>query len=101
MNNIAKYRAISGLTQTQLSARCGLARTYISFLEQGDPRKKITREAATKIAKVLNCTIPQLLGEDLFHLLPENDKERTDAILVLVKSIEDVELKEKILSVLK
>ena len=100
MNNIKKWRAIRNMTQTELSNKCNLARTYISFLEQSDPRRKLTKDTIEKLTRCLNCSAPELLGEDLFYYLPENDKERIDTMLILINSIENADLKQKLLEIL-
>lgn len=101
MNNIAKYRAIKGMTQKELSEKCNLARTYISLLENGNDEKRLTLNAVTRLTRALECTIPELLGEDLFYFFPETDQEKIATILILVKQLENAELKQQLLSILK
>lgn len=92
MNNIKKLRSKKGMTQTEFCAKCGLARTYISFLENGN--KKISLDAAHRMSSVLECSIFELLGDDLFYVNPSNDEERLEVISFLVENLDNETLKE-------
>ena len=72
MNNIKKLRSKKGMTQTEFCAKCGLARTYISFLENGN--KKISLDAAHRMSSVLECSIFELLGDNqISQLIPYDE----------------------------
>lgn len=55
---IAHYRAIKGLTQTQLAKQAELSTSYISHIEKGV--RFPTFKAIVKIAKVLNVSWEEL-----------------------------------------
>lgn len=53
-------RLARGLTQEQVSAACGMARTYLSAIEHG--RKTVTIETAEALAATLDLRASELLA---------------------------------------
>ena len=65
MNNtfIKEIRTERGLTQGQLAAASGINVRMIQHYEQGSKDlKKAAAETVLKIAKALNCTVEDLIG---------------------------------------
>ena len=54
-------REQKNLTQEQLAEMCGVRRTTISMIEVGTNKPSI--DLALKLAKTLDCTVEQLVGE--------------------------------------
>lgn len=81
-NNLAKCRAMHGLTQEQLGNKLGLTRAAINFME----KHKLSAKNAVKCAEALNVSPFYLLGIDVFKLVPktETDKE------ILISIIKDL-----------
>lgn len=100
MINIKKYRGLIGITQEELSQKVNLSRQFVCFLES-DECKKMTYETASKISKVLNCSVLDLYGLDNLIIKPENDEESIKFIRLLVESlIKNEELKTKLTELL-
>lgn len=62
MNSLVKLREKQGLTQTKLSALVGVKSNTISQYESGKREPSII--VLKKIAKVLNCTVDDLLKDE-------------------------------------
>ena len=60
MNNIKNLRIKAGLTQMQLADSLNVEQATVSFWESGkvDPRT----DKLPELAKILNCSIDELLG---------------------------------------
>jgi len=61
-NNVARYRNMAGLTQTQLAERVGISTAFISRVERGQKMMKI--QTLYKVARVLNVSCDALLSQD-------------------------------------
>lgn len=59
---ILHYRQRANLTQEQLAEKVGLARPSITAIEQG--KRKVSVEELVKFSTALNCSLPDLLGEE-------------------------------------
>jgi transcriptional regulator with XRE-family HTH domain len=59
---IRELRKQAGLTQAELGEAVGLHQTQIGNLENGS--RNLTLEWARRIARVLDCSVADLLGED-------------------------------------
>jgi len=57
-NSVKFWREQLGLTQTELAARTGLQRTYISDVERGG--RNLSLESIERFAAALQVTIPAL-----------------------------------------
>ena len=60
--NVRKYRLQQGLTQEELSARCGFGQNYLSDLERG--RRNPTVVTLWEIAQTLGVTPVDLITPD-------------------------------------
>lgn len=60
--NIAAKRMKCGLDQTELAERVGRTSAMISYVERG--LKDPSVELLANIAKVLDCSVDELLGKD-------------------------------------
>lgn len=60
--NIKKYRKLAGLTQEQLAKKMNLDQTAVSHWENGKTRP--ARKLHKKLARVLGCTIEDLMEEE-------------------------------------
>lgn len=60
--NFARLRAASGLTQEQLSERCGFSQQYLSKLEQG--KRNPTVVSLYEIAQGLGVSHVELVREE-------------------------------------
>ncbi len=61
MNKLEHYRLAADLTQTELSEKSGVAQPEISKAEKGV--KDLKGSSWVSIAKVLGCTVDQLLED--------------------------------------
>ena len=59
--NIAYYRKLRGLKQSDLAAKVGLSRTHISSLEAPNMPTRISPESLFDIADVLGVPVKKLL----------------------------------------
>ncbi len=59
--NIAARRIMCGLDQSELAERVGRSPTAILYIERGQRRPSV--ELLTNIAKALDCSVDELLGE--------------------------------------
>jgi len=93
--NIARIRKLHNLTSTQLAELVGIKQPYLSQIERG--RRSPSLEVLQKIAKVLDTTVSELLGE-VPEQLPEDMKrlvatarelssEQVDAIINVVREL--------------
>lgn len=60
--NIKKLRLKAGLTQSQLAKKMNVDQAAVSRWESGET--KPLRKCHKKLAKVLGCTVDELLEED-------------------------------------
>jgi len=58
---LREQRKRLGMTQAALAAATGLSRSYISEVECG--REHISLERAERLARAMDCTLTDLLGE--------------------------------------
>ncbi len=66
---IAELRAAAGLKSRELAELAGIRQSYVSSIENG--KKVPTIGVLQKIAKALNVTVSDLLGEEKRQLTPE------------------------------
>lgn len=93
--NIAKFRSIRDIKSKELADLAGVRQSYISAIENG--RKIPTLSVLQKIAKALDTTVSELLGEtsselseDMVRLVDtakDLNKEQVDAIISVVKEL--------------
>jgi transcriptional regulator with XRE-family HTH domain len=86
---IAHYRAIKGLTQTELAKQAELSTSYISHIEKGV--RFPTFKAIVKIAKVLNVSWEELGKSPVTKRLedlnmPEQEKQKISSIVNTISS---------------
>lgn len=62
MVNLKKLRLNAGLTQEQLALHCGVQRTTITMIENGENNPSF--DLALRLVKVLGCTMDNLVGDD-------------------------------------
>lgn len=62
MNKLEYYRFRKGMTQTELAKKSGVLQTEISRAEKGV--KDLKGLAWVSIAKVLDCSVEELLGNE-------------------------------------
>lgn len=60
MNKLENYRIKAGISQTELAKKSGIDQPEISKAERGV--KDLKGQAWASIAKVLNCTVDEILG---------------------------------------
>ena len=60
--NIKKLRIAAGLTQVQFAKKLNVDQSTVSLWESG--KSKPQRKLHKKLAKLLNCTVDELLKED-------------------------------------
>lgn len=70
---ILHYRQKADLTQEQLAEKVGLARPSITAIEQG--KRKVSVEELLKFSIALNCSLPDLLGEEPQKETKQEDKK--------------------------
>ena len=71
--NVRGARMRLGLTQEDVAARCGSARSYVGAVEAG--RQNLTLESLAAFARAVKSTVPQLLQ------LPEQTVDSSETIL--------------------
>ncbi len=101
-NNVAKYRNMAGLTQTQLAERAGISTAFISRVERGQKMMKVSTLCA--VASVLKVTCDALLSnnvpsahcENIKILLSDKPEEFVESVEKLIRlCIDQFEPKEK------
>jgi transcriptional regulator with XRE-family HTH domain len=80
-NRIRELRKKSGLSQAELGSRVGLHQTQIGNLENGG--RNLTMEWARRIAKALDVTVADLLGDG------DNPFRLTDEERALIANFRD------------
>lgn len=60
MNRLEHYRLKKGMTQTELAEKSGILQTEISRTEKGV--KDLKGQSWASIARVLDCSVEELLG---------------------------------------
>lgn len=75
--NIAKLRKLNNITSTELSNIVGIKQPYLSQIENG--KRSPSLDVLQGIAKALNTTVSELLGE-VPETLPENMKRLVDTV---------------------
>lgn len=98
MNNIKKFRLRECKTQVDIANCLGCCRQSVNFFERGSHGHKLPIKQARKLADFLNCNPFELLGDENFALLPENDVEIEQLIYVLTDRIQNQSVKERIIS---
>lgn len=81
-NNLAKYRGKHNLTQEQLGSLLGVSKAAISYIE----KYKINFKMATKIAKVLNENVFDIMGTDVLKALPTNETDKN----IIIEAIQNL-----------
>lgn len=83
MNNLKKYRAVTGMTQKEFGDAVGVTRAAICEAENG----KLGMTLAKKICDTFNIDIYDLLGGDILRLLPENKEQLSTILFNLVECL--------------
>lgn len=81
-NNLAKIRGKHQITQTQLANALGVTKQGICYNETG----KLSTGLAKKAAEYLHEDVIELLGTDVFAVVPET-KEQKEYLINLIKSL--------------
>lgn len=95
MNNIKKYRGIFGISQKKLAEMTGISRTTCNYLEKNE-KYKLPIEYAKKMAKIFNCSVVEVYGDDILSYHPSKDIDKIKIINIVYNSIKDEQLKNKI-----
>lgn len=82
-NNLAKIRGKHQITQTQLANALGVTKQGICYNETG----KLSLGLAKKAAEYLHEDVIELLGTDVFVIVPET-KEQKEYLINLIKSLD-------------
>ncbi|HHW32481.1 MAG TPA: helix-turn-helix transcriptional regulator [Clostridiaceae bacterium] len=75
--NIARLRKLNNITSTELSNIVGIKQPYLSQIENG--KRSPSLDVLQSIAKALNTTVSELLGE-VPETLPDNMKRLVDTV---------------------
>lgn len=94
---IKKYRYTHGLNQTEMSNLIGISRPILVEAELG---KRISADTAIKISEIVNVNKFEILGNNLFEIIPQTDDEVKLILKVLSNFTESDELKENILKLI-
>ncbi len=78
--NLRKYRLKNNLSQEAIADLAGLHRTYIGSVERGE--RNISIDNIEKLAKSLNCSVVDLLEDDLEDL---SDKEILENLFAYIR----------------
>ncbi len=60
--NIRRKREEKDILQSELAQLVGVSKTHIYCIEKG--RRKASLETMVKIARILHCSVDELIGED-------------------------------------
>lgn len=71
-NNIAKIRIKHGLTQRELAEKVGMATHAIGYAEN----RCCGIELASKTAELLGENVFEVMGSDVFKILPSTDEDK-------------------------
>ncbi len=82
-NNLAKIRGKHQITQTQLANALGVTKQGICYNETG----KLSPGLAKKAAEYLHEDVIELLGTDVFIVVPKT-KEQKEYLINLIKSLD-------------
>lgn len=82
MNNLAKYRSLKGLTQTQLAEKIGTSKNSLAYME----KNKLSYKYALKCAEILDVNAFKILGTDALVALPSNEEDKA----VLIETIKNI-----------
>lgn len=86
-NAIYKIRKARGLSQKRLAELIGVSNQQISFLENG---VRVVKEPyITLLAKALNCSTDEILGEKAFSELKEDFSEREKALIGIFRELSE------------
>lgn len=81
MNRLHDIRKERGVTLRSLSSRVGVSPQGINYAE----KNRLTPELAEKVSNALNCNVFELLGDDVYVIVPEREED----ICVLIKDLEN------------
>ena len=84
-NNIAFYRIKHGLTQKQLAEKIGIAIHAVGYAEN----HRCSANLATKIGAVLGESPFDIIGSDLFRIMPTNEAEK-ELVVKIAKELQYV-----------
>ena len=91
-NNLKVYRGKLGLSQKELGEKLGVTRITIINVENGN--SCFTKNTISKACEMFECTPVELMGEDCLKIIPTNDDDCLKLINIIVKKIENTEIKE-------
>ena len=91
--NIRKMRSKMGWTQTQLADASGLSMAGIQKIEAGERTPR--RESLEAIAGALKTTVKEILNDSNSIELPALSKEAIEAIVKVVKGIDEPKVNTK------
>lgn len=72
MNNLAKYRGLHGLTQTELGEKLHTTKANVSFMETN----QLSSKSALECASVLGENVFNIFGSDVLKLLPSTPEDK-------------------------
>ena len=81
-NNLAKIRGKHQITQTQLAKAVGVTKQGVCYNEVG----KLSPGLAKKVADYLHEDVIELLGTDVFVVVPTS-KKQVDFLISLLNSL--------------
>jgi len=81
-NNIAFYRVKHGLTQKQLAEKIGIAIHAVGYAEN----HRCSASLAAKIGTALGENPLDIIGCDLFRIMPKNEAEK-ELIIKMIKEL--------------
>lgn len=97
MNNLKFYRTKAGKTMQDLATYTGVTRQAICCIESSGPlHRPIPSAKVAAFCEILGVNRYRLLGDESFVLPPTNDEEREELIKVILDSIQDKNVKERI-----
>lgn len=91
-DNIAKYRSLAGLTQSQLAEKIGISTAFVSRVERGQKMMKVHTLYATAQALHVSCDAllheegPTIQLENMMQLLAGQPPEYLAGIERLVRT---------------
>lgn len=81
-NNLVKYRGKHGFTQEKLGEKLGVTKATISYIE----KNRLSAKQAQKCAKILNENVFNILGLDVFKIVPKTEEDKN----ILIETIKNL-----------
>lgn len=83
MNNLKKIRGQKCITAKELCRRIGVSRQLLSYYENN--HTKLSKKIALRCANELGVSVFEILGKDVFTILPSTEEDKAIVLAELQK----------------